>query len=183
MPKEVFISVDEEASGDPVPDYSMLSIGACHVYDQSITKYIELKPINMNFVPRALATAGFNLEELMETGKDPKEAMEEFNEWVLDTTRPDAPVFVGFNAPFDWQMYNYYSRHFTGVNAFGINALDIKGYFMGKFNTSWSATSKRNMPKIFLSTGRHTHHALDDAIEQADIFAAIRAYPSNSLPQ
>jgi hypothetical protein len=32
---------------------------------------------------------------------------------------------------------------------------------------------KRLMPKSLLSTRRHTHHALDDAIEQAELFVNL----------
>lgn len=43
--KEVFISVDIEASG-PIPgEYSLLSIGACMVDNPDESFYAELKPV------------------------------------------------------------------------------------------------------------------------------------------
>jgi len=58
---EVYISVDIEAAG-PVPgEYSMLSIGACDVELPKKSFYIELKPINDNFIPEALAVSGLSL--------------------------------------------------------------------------------------------------------------------------
>lgn len=182
MAKEIYISVDIEAAGDPTPDYSMLSIGACNVENISDQKYIELKPLNMNKVDSAIGVTGFTLEGLLKTGVRPTRAMEEFNEWVYEVSRPNIPVFTAFNAPFDWSFYNYYTRHFTGKNAFGINALDIKPYFMGKFNTTWGQTSKKHIPAIFIPDEPHTHNALDDAIEQTHIFNRIKAYPHNKLP-
>ena len=54
-PNEYFISVDVETAG-PVPSqYSMLAIGACTVAKPRETFYIELKPVNMDFRPEALA--------------------------------------------------------------------------------------------------------------------------------
>ncbi|MGW2896740.1 hypothetical protein ACWDAO_19490 [Streptomyces sp. NPDC001212] len=38
------------------------------------------------------------------------------------------------------------------------------------------AVSKRTMPPELLST-RHTHHALDDAVEQAELFAHLITWP------
>lgn len=51
---EIYISVDIEASG-PIPgEFSMLSLGACIVGDTGNTFYAELKPINDNFIKRAV---------------------------------------------------------------------------------------------------------------------------------
>jgi len=53
--EEVYISVDIEASG-PIPgEYSMLSLGACVVENPTKTFYIEFKPINKNFIERAMS--------------------------------------------------------------------------------------------------------------------------------
>ena len=41
---------------------------------------------------------------------------------------------------------------------------------MGMINSKWGETTKRRMNPQFLSKRRHTHNALDDAIEQAEIF-------------
>ena len=41
---------------------------------------------------------------------------------------------------------------------------------MGKFHTSWSDTIKKEITKRFPSIHKHTHNALEDAIEQAEIF-------------
>ena len=53
--REIFISVDVETAG-PIPgEFSLLSIGACDVDDESRSFSIELKPINRNADPKALA--------------------------------------------------------------------------------------------------------------------------------
>ena len=56
MGKELFISVDIEASG-PVPGtYSMLALGACVVTNCQDRFYVELKPISQASVPAAGAS-------------------------------------------------------------------------------------------------------------------------------
>jgi len=56
--KEIFISVDIEASG-PVPGkYNLLSIGACLVSDTDVNFTCELKPITREYIPAALEVTG-----------------------------------------------------------------------------------------------------------------------------
>jgi len=171
MEPEGYISVDIEAAG-PIPgEFSMLSVGACFVYNLSNTFYAELKPINKNFHPEALKVAGFSLEELEQTGEMPDIAMRNFESWIKKSK--GRPVFVGFNATFDWQFINYYFVRFLGRNPFGISGLDIKAYYMGKFGKNWAETSKSKIPNFLKSGRQHTHNALDDAMEQAELFRNI----------
>ena len=176
--KEIYISVDIEASG-PIPgEYSMLSLGATVVGDISKTFYKEFKPINDNYVPRALEICGLSMEKLKKTGVEPKAGMLEFKEWVNDVSKWKKPVFTAFNATFDWMFVEYYFRKYVGRNPFGVSGLDIKAYYMGKFGTKWVDTAKRRFDKRFLSKRKHTHNALDDAIEQAEIFEKLLEYKS-----
>ncbi len=176
MKKEIYISVDVEADG-PVPgDYSMLSIGACVAGDPEKSFYRELKPISDKFDPEALQVCGFDREKLIAEGADPKAAIEEFSAWLVEICGPGCrPVFVAFNATFDWMFVHWYLIHFTGSDPFGISGLDIKAYYMGVFGKEyWSDTSKSRLDKRFLGESPHTHNALDDAREQAEIFLKIR---------
>jgi ribonuclease T len=94
--REIFISVDVETAG-PIPgEFSLLSIGACDVDDESRSFSIELKPINRNADPKALEVTGLSLEELAERGKDPTVAMKSFADWALALSGEEASiVFVG----------------------------------------------------------------------------------------
>jgi DNA polymerase III epsilon subunit-like protein len=177
MKEDTFISVDVEADG-PIPgDYSMISLGAVVVGRPEATFYRELRPISSQFVPEALAVSGLDRDRLLREGADPEAAMRELTAWVGQVSPGRRPVFVGFNASFDWMFVNHYLIHFTGKNPFGISGLDIKAYYMGALGKrTWSETVKRNIEPRFLSDAPHTHHALDDAREQAELFAKVRAY-------
>src|SRR5580693_9333992 len=100
--KEVYISVDVEAAGPIPPTYSLLSIGAVPIDAPESTFYIEIQPINANFVPAAMQVVGRPLDEFQKAGKPAAEAMTAFRRWIEATARDAKPVFVGFNATFDW---------------------------------------------------------------------------------
>lgn len=177
--KEVFISVDIEASG-PIPgEYSMLSLGACVVGNPDESFYAELKPINENFVEEALEVTGFSLAALKATGEEPRLAMERFERWIRQAAGDNRPVFVAFNATFDWSFTHWYLIKFLGRDPFGISGLDIKAYFMGRHRTSWGKTVKKEVRAKYLSRRAHTHQALDDAKEQAEIFSRLLADANN----
>src|SRR2546425_11917753 len=105
---EVYISVDVEASG-PIPGkYSMLSLGACEVGHSDRQFYTELRPTSEQFVPDAMKVIGRSLSEFARLGRDPAEAMSAFRDWVEQTGDGRQPIFVAFNATFDWSFVNFY---------------------------------------------------------------------------
>ena len=205
--KETYISVDVESSGSIPNPYSMLSLGACDVNHIENTFYCELKPLNSLYEQKALAVAvkGIHILETMKgnpeydpsspsfkphkvmsllsrEGQKPRQAMYEFVEWINDTAKGTKPVFVAFNATYDWSFVNWYLRFFTGENPFGVSGADIKAYYAGAFNKSWSETTKNRLPKSLLPKKPHTHNALEDAIEQAELFANMyRALPLENM--
>ncbi len=174
--RELYISVDVETSG-PIPEeYSLLSIGACIVGDPARNFYIELAPLNDNFTEQAMQTCDLSLAELRKHGAEPRAAMLQFADWVRETADGRGPVFVGFNAVFDWSFVNYYFIKYCGAdgNPFGHSALDIQAYYMGAFRTTWWETGMRRLPPEIHSPDRPlAHNALDDAIQQAEIFEKL----------
>lgn len=172
---EAYISVDIEASG-PIPGvYSMLAIGACVVGRPEESFYAELRPINDAFVPEALQVSGLTFEELRRSGGEPAEVMRAFQAWVAHCSEGNRPVFVGFNATFDWSFVNWYFHRYVRENPFGIGGVDIKAYYMGLAGCSWAETTSSRLPDRFKSKLPHTHNALDDARAQADTFAKLLA--------
>ena len=177
--QEKYISVDIEASG-PIPgEVSMLSLGACVVGDKSKTFYVELKPLNNNFVSRALRASGLSMKELKINGAEPAEAMANFEKWILEASKDSRPVFVAFNATFDWIFCHWYFIKFLSRDPFGISGLDIKAYYMGMQNCAWNETIKKKISLNFPSKTKHTHNALKDAIEQAELFEEILKFNQN----
>jgi ribonuclease T len=185
-PSDLYISIDIEADG-PIPgDYSMSSLGAV-VCEPALdrTFYREFKPICEMFVPEAAAVSGLDRAKLAAEGADPHQAMREFEGWIQEVSggKPRA-VAVFFNAPFDWQFVNWYFRHYLGDNPFGISGIDIKALYMGATGVAkWRDTSKRHFDKSFLSERPHSHNALDDAKEQAEIFLKVYARAAANAPR
>ncbi len=184
---DLYISIDVEADG-PIPgDYSMSSLGAV-VAEPALdrTFYRELQPITDRFLPEAAAVSKLDRAKLVAQGADPATAMREFGEWAVQSAgRGRRAVAVCFNATFDWQFINWYFLHFLGKNPLGISALDIKALYMGALGLArWTLTSKRNFDPAFLSKRPHSHNALDDAREQAEIFLKVyeRALQNRARP-
>lgn len=183
LPDEVYIVVDVESAGPNPSTYSMLTIGACTIADPQQTFYVELRPVNSNFVPDALAISKLSMERLAERGQAPKAAMGKFEEWVKAQIHPgQTPVFVAFNAPYDWMFVNDYFHRYLGRNPFGHAALDIKAYYMALAGVSWGETSMRFVGPRYLTDEQLTHHALRDAMDQAIIFRKMMAETSKSIP-
>jgi len=177
---EVFISVDVEASG-PIPgEYSMLSVGACLVSDDTQAFSCYLKPISDRYVPEALEVTGLSLDKLRSEGLEPREAMLRFQEWVQQfAPEGSKAVFVGFNASFDWSFVNHYFHYFLGANPFGIAALDIKSMYFGAARSTWEQTRSSEIAKVVNPRKQGDHDALHDAVYQAELFRLIQAQLMN----
>ncbi|MGW4026336.1 3'-5' exonuclease [Streptomyces sp. NPDC005009] len=190
----LYISVDIEADG-PIPGpYSMLSLGAsvAGVQDaegfraadpEERTFYRELRPISEEFVPEALAVSGLDRDRLGAEGAEPVRAMREFTDWVREAGAGAQPVMCGYPASYDWTFLYWYLIRFTGSSPFGHSGcLDMKTLYATKAGLPLRAVAKGTMPRELLSRRRHTHHALDDAIEQAELFANLMEWPGPSRP-
>jgi ribonuclease T len=173
--REAYISVDVEAAGPLPPTYSMLSLGAVAVDDPQATFYVEFKPLNDNAVPAAMKVVGRSLQDFAQVGRKPKDAMIALRDWLGSVAKNAKPVFVGFNAAFDWAFVNFFFHQYLGENPFGIGGIDIKSYYMGLRGCTWEDTRSSRIPPEFKGSSLpHTHNALDDAIEQAELFRRMR---------
>jgi ribonuclease T len=177
MKEECLISVDIEATG-PIPgEYSMLSLGACSVFSPDVQFSCEFKPISSKADPEALKVSGGSLEEFQKRGIAPEVAMGSFQKWITEISGADSvPVFVGFNAPFDWSFVNYYFHRFFGKNPFGFTALDVKAYYMGRFKTTWTETRSSAIARALNIPQTGDHNPLHDAIYQARLLREIMSY-------
>ncbi len=177
-----------EADG-PIPGAnSMLSFGAAvcgrHertgfvALDPAAQKfYRELRPISDDFVPQAVAVSGLDRDRLVKEGADPATAMADFTAWVAMVADGAKPIVVGYPACYDWMFLYWYLIRFTGASPFGHSGcLDMKTLFATKARMPIAFVGKASMPRHLLSSRPHTHHALDDAIEQGELFANLMAW-------
>jgi hypothetical protein len=187
MPKpDVYISADIEADG-PVPGrYSMLSFGLCvaatfdgttfEAHDPTAqTFYAEMRPISEQFLPESLAVSGLDRAALVASGESPEVVMTRAGEWVRTVAGDHFPVLAAYPAGFDWvYLYWYFETYADRGSPFRFSSLiDMKTMYATKAGVTYSDVSKPRMPKHLLSTREHTHNALDDAIEQADLFVNL----------
>jgi DNA polymerase III epsilon subunit-like protein len=154
----------------------LLSVGACTLGEPRETFYVELQPDKDGFTADAVAVSGLSLETLKAEGTPPAGAMQAFDRWLARVTPEGAqPVFVAFNAPFDWMFVDDYFHRYLGHNPFGYKALDIKAYYMGLQGVSWAETSHGTISRRYSQRTGLTHHALQDAIDEAELFEAMLA--------
>lgn len=189
---EMYFSFDVEADGPFPGDYSMLSVGmvACAVYDgvdfvrlnpdlKKHQVYIEFKPISSKFEQAAVEVCkegGIDRDVLLLEGADPRAFIPALEKRIEEIANGCRPVAVAYPLGFDWMfLYWYMCKYGNGKNnPFGFSGcLDIKSMYSAKKNAMVINSTKRNMLNLIKSKRAHTHNALDDAIEQAELFCNI----------
>jgi DNA polymerase III alpha subunit (gram-positive type) len=179
MKQEIYISTDIETDG-PIPGQnSMLSFGSA-AFEKS-GKMINTFSANLEFLDGAKSNEKTMSEfwdknpqawkACRENVQPIKETMAKYVSWVHSL--PGTPVFVGYPATFDF-MFVYWYIIYSGLESpFSFSALDIKTYASAVLKSDFRKTTKRNMPSRWFSKDKHTHVALDDAIEQGKLFINI----------
>jgi hypothetical protein len=189
---DVYFSADVETDG-PIPGpYSMLSVALVYAgtYDGSVFKapngyhefqYKELRPISFDFEPEALAVNGLDRSKLLKSGDDPAIAMTNLADWVRSIAGHGKPVLVAYPLAFDWTwLYWYFVKFSLSGSPFDYSrGFDIKTAVAVKTKRTLSSSGRAKLPDYLQSHRPHTHHALDDAIEQAEIFAKVFSWSEN----
>jgi hypothetical protein len=183
---DVYFSADVETDG-PIPGpYSMLSFALVYAgrYDgrqfRRATRhdkifYKELKPISNEYQEEALKVNGLDRNKLIFEGDNPEEAMIEAFEWISEMSKGDYPVLVAYPLSFDWTwLYWYFVKFCKFGSPFDYSrCFDIKTALAVKASIPIAEAGRSRLPEHLISTRPHTHHAIDDAIEQAEIFANV----------
>jgi hypothetical protein len=183
---DAYFSADVETDG-PIPGpFSMLSFSLVYAgsfdgnkfkrpkdYTDSI--YIELKPISDKFELEALKINGLDRSRLCREGEAPERAMTEACRWTKHMAGSFEPVLVAYPLSFDWAwLYWYFIRFSEDGSPFNYSrCYDLKTAFAVKAALPISESRRSRLPALLRSKSKHTHHARDDAIEQAEIFANI----------
>lgn len=118
--------------------------------------------------------SGLDLAALKVHGEEPAVAMQRFADWVAAATGGRTPVFVGFNAAFDWMFVADYFGRFGVPNPFGHSALDIKSLALGVLGGEWTDTSFAKLSATLGLNEPLPHSALADARLQATVFRRLR---------
>ncbi len=183
---DVYFSADVETDG-PIPGpYSMLSFamvvagrfdGTTFTRPQNYETLFEatLRPISTEFQAEALAVHGLDRERLLREGNDPHETMTHAAEWIRSIAGDATPVLVAYPLSFDWTwLYWYFERFARGGSPFAHSrCFDLKTAYAVKAKRPIASASRRTLPPALRADHPHTHRALDDAIEQAQIFANL----------
>ncbi|GGK23406.1 3'-5' exoribonuclease domain-containing protein [Salinarimonas ramus] len=183
---DVYFSADVETDG-PIPGpFSMLSFALVYAgrfdgrhferparYERAF--YAELAPISDQFEAEALAVNGLDRDQLVREGTSPERAMTDAARFVREVAGTGSPVVVAFPLSFDWTwLYWYFVRYSLTGSPFGHSrCLDIKTAYAVKAGIPISGAGRSRMPRALLPDRAHTHNALDDAAEQAEIFANV----------
>ena len=186
MTRQIFISADVEADG-PIPGpNSMISFAAVAFTpngDGSITVldsyYANLERLEgaqpdkntMKWWNHASRKQFYELtlQDMVSPAVAMREAanmMEQFE---------SKPVLVTYPDGYDFLWLYWYFLKFNNDCPFGFTALGMKTLAWAKMRGKYHDVTKRTMPDKWKVNLPHTHHALDDAKEQAAIFGKMFA--------
>jgi ribonuclease T len=191
--KKKYISVDIESSGNTPGKYSMLSLGACIVGNTEVQFYREIKPLNMNYILEAMKISSlglsfieederFNpksnkfspkqvLQTLWERAPSPSQVMSDFASWIIENTKGFRAVEASAPSRFDGMFTSWYFGNFYDEESpLGFSGEDINSMYRG-FKKDINAHIKQIKIPF-----KHSHSALDDAIEQAKKFETFFQY-------
>jgi hypothetical protein len=101
--------------------------------------------------------------------------MTDASRWVEEVAGSASPVLVAYPLSFDWTwLYWYFVRFSSEGSPFEYSrCFDIKTALAVKAGLPISRASRSKLDPFLRSQRHHTHHAIDDATEQAEIFANV----------
>ena len=185
----LYVSVDMEADGPTPGKNSMLSLGA----DARLADGTKVGIFSVNILPlegaeqdpKSMAWWAEHPRAWAATQVDqetPESAMVLFETWLnLIRFRYKAQiVFVAYPISFDYDYVLYYARQYLGYDPFAGKIVDMRSMAMGILGVDFDKSNKRNMPPCWPAEESMSHIAVEDAIQQADLFfAMLRASRAN----
>ena len=172
---DIFVSTDIETDGSNLYENSILSIGSAAFFEDKTL--INTFSVNLETLPGRVA----NLETVewwkkfpaaWNAGREncvtPEKGMKEYLKWLKSL--PGRIIFVGYPVAFDFPFVNEYLLRFAGENPFGFAVIDMRSYMMGFRSVSFQRAGSQDWPKRWFEGHKHTHIALEDAIEQGIVF-------------
>lgn len=180
---DAYFSADVETDG-PIPGpFSMLSFalvyagsfdGLTFERDRNLDRsfYVELRPIGEQFQAEALAVNRLDRDYLIEHGTEPSQAMTAATDWVRTIAAGRRPILVAYPLSFDWVwLYWYFTAFSTKPSPFNHSGCyDLKTAYAVKGKVPIARAGRDQLLLSLRSCRTHTHRALDDAVEQAELF-------------
>lgn len=176
MGKEIYISTDVESDG-PIPGMnSMLSFASVALtdagdvistFERNLETLEGAKPDNetMKWWQTQPAAWAAHRKDIVPA----PHAMADYIAWV--TELPGTPVFVAYPAGYDFMFMYWYMMRYVGSSPFSFSAIDVKTFAMCLLKRDFRKTTKDKFPaKWFDNRFKHTHTAIDDAMEQGLMF-------------
>jgi hypothetical protein len=101
--------------------------------------------------------------------------MTDASEWVRGIVPDAEPVLVAYPLSFDWTwLYWYFVQFSQRGSPFSYSrCFDIKTAVAVKAGIPISEAGRSRIDPVLRSRHPNTHHAIDDAIAQAEIFANV----------
>jgi hypothetical protein len=184
---DIYFSADVETDG-PIPGpFSMLALALVKAGSFDGTRfspadlssevfYAELQPISEQYEAEALAVNGLDRNRLIREGREPRDVMTEAADWIRSRSTGGSPVLVAYPLSFDWLWLYWYFVRFsrTGSPFNHSRCFDVKTAFAVKHRRPISGSGRNELRRVLGNVERpHTHKAVDDAREQAEIFARL----------
>lgn len=182
---QVFFALDIETTGTaPPPIRSMLSMGVVAFDPESGdtlgTYYATVKELpESTRDPETMEWwKGFpaQWQQATENPREPEEVMHEFATWVRETAAGKIPVLV-CKPCWDFCFLFYYLCRFLGTDGqrlFGHRPYCVRTAVAEALGFPFRGYGDRDLPKDWRGGLPHTHNALEDALEAAEICKAAR---------
>jgi 3'-5' exoribonuclease Rv2179c-like domain len=177
---EIYVSTDCETNG-PLPGHnSMLSFASvAYTADGTmVAAYTANLALLPGSVPDPDTMAWWQKQspEVWDAHRQnlvvPDSAMKSYVAWLK--ALPGKPVFVAYPAAYDFTYIYWYLMRFTKENPFSFRVIDIRTYAMALLGSTYADAAKNKLPTQWIPVDRpHTHVAIDDAIEQGDLFCNL----------
>ena len=187
---ECYVSIDIEADGPAPGMNSVLSLGvAAFTADGAL---VDTFSANLEALPEARpdprtmrwwAKHPEAWRVCRTHTQDPEQAMRSFNNWVQAHGKAvGTPVMVAYPVAFDAMWVQWYLHRFVDDDSFRRRAIDIKTLAMVAMGDGYRTAVKARMPRHWHAVSEHTHVAVDDAIEQGELFMNIVRELNSLIP-
>lgn len=174
-----YFSIDCEFSGLNHRKNCLLSVGIIEIenkngkyypiYDRKF--YIELKP-DGEINKESMKINGLNIDNLMKYGVSKNNFIREVNKY-LDLNKNDTAIFIGYCVVLDKIFIDQIYQDLELENPFNYEVIDISSLAIGKLNLEWGYSEEELLNILGLENTDSKHHALYDAILQAQEFCEI----------